>query len=246
MSETHDVLEMLIGRFERRAPLSDDARSALRALPFKLMTYPKHTHLVREGDRVKTAKLMIDGLAYRHKVTAEGARQIISLHMRGDFVDLESSLLNCADHNVQVLETCTVAEVPRAAIVELIDSNGALAHAMWIDTLIDASVYREWVVNVGRRDARRAMCHLLCEFGRRLEFAGLADGGNYELPMNQEQLADCLGITPVHVNRVLKGLDKEGLIVRHQRFVAVPDRKRLDAVAGFNELYLHLNLLAPA
>jgi CRP-like cAMP-binding protein len=90
------------------------------------------------------------------------------------------------------------------------------------------------------------MCHLLCEFGRRLEFAGLADGGRFELPMNQEQLADCLGITPVHVNRVLKALEREGLIVRHQRFVEVPDRKRLDSVAGFNELYLHLDLLAEA
>ena len=87
------------------------------------------------------------------------------------------------------------------------------------------------------------MCHLLCEFGRRLEHAGLAEGGHYELPMNQEQLADCLGITPVHVNRVLRALDKEGLIVRHQRFVEVPDRGRLEEVAGFNELYLHLDML---
>jgi CRP-like cAMP-binding protein len=246
MADAQNALEMMITRFEKRAPLSDNALAALRGLPFELNTYPKHAHLIREGERVKSAKLIVEGLAYRHKVTAEGARQILSLHMRGDFVDLEGSLLNVADHNVQVLETCTVAEVPRAALLEVIDRHGALAHAMWVDTLIDASVYREWIVNVGRRDARRAMCHLLCEFGRRLEFAGLANGGRYELPMNQEQLADALGITPVHVNRVLKELDKEGLILRQQRSVQVPDRKRLADVGGFNELYLHLDLLAEA
>ena len=245
MSDTQDVVDLLVARFEKRTPLSAEARAAFQALPFKLKTYPKHSHLVREGDRVKIAQMIVNGLAFRHKVTAEGARQIVSLHMRGDFVDLEGSLLSCSDHNVQVLETCTVAELPRAMIVDLIDQHGALAHAMWVDTLIDASIYREWIVNVGRRDARRAMCHLLCEFGRRLEFAGLADGGSYQLPMNQEQLADCLGITPVHVNRVLKGLDSEGLIVRHQRFVEVPDRERLAQAGGFNELYLHLDMLEP-
>lgn len=243
MTEIQHVIEMMIAKFEKRMPLDKAARQALLGLPIELKTYPKHAHLVREGERAKTAKLIVDGLAYRHKVTSEGARQIISLHIRGDFVDIESSLLNCSDHNVQVLEPCTAAEVPRAALLKVIDEHGTLAHAMWIDTLIDASIYREWVVNVGRRDARRAMCHLLCEFGRRLEFADLADGGRFQLPMNQEQLADCLGITPVHVNRVLKGLDQEGLIVRHQRFVEVPNRVRLEQVAGFNELYLHLDLL---
>jgi CRP-like cAMP-binding protein len=224
--------------------LSVEAKQALLSLPYDLKTFPKHAYLVREGERAKSAKLIVSGLAYRHKVTAEGARQIISLHMSGDFVDLEGSLLNVADHNLQALEECTVAEVPRAAVVELIDQNGALAHAMWVDTLIDASVYREWVVNVGRRGSRAAMCHLLCEFGRRLEFAGLADGSGYELPMTQEQLADCLGITPVHVNRVIRELDKEGVIVRHARFVEIPDRSKLIKIAGFNDLYLHLDLLA--
>ncbi len=117
---------------------------------------------------------------------------------------------------------------------------------MWIDTLIDASVYREWVVNVGRRDAKRAMCHLLCEIGRRLEFAGLASGTNFELPMTQEHLADFLGITPVHVNRILRELDREGLIIRRERFVEVPDRAKLSKIAGFNDAYLHLDLLTAA
>ena len=246
MRSAQEVFAVILARYDKRARLGDEARAALLALPYELKTYPRHAYLVREGERAKSSTLIVEGLVYRHKVTAEGARQILSLHMPGDFIDLESSLLDVADHNVQALETCTVALIPRAALIDLIDRHGTLAHAMWVDTLIDASVYREWVVNVGAREARPAMCHLLCELGRRMEFAGLSDGDGYELPMNQEQLADCLGITPVHVNRVLRALDQERLIVRHQRFIEVPDRARLERVAGFNELYLHLDLSVAA
>jgi DNA-binding Lrp family transcriptional regulator len=89
------------------------------------------------------------------------------------------------------------------------------------------------------------MCHLLCEFSRRLEAAGLADANGYELPMTQEQLADALGITPVHVNRILRELDREELVVRNKRFVRVPNWEELRRAGGFNELYLHLNQVVP-
>ena len=146
---------------------------------------------------------------------------------------------------MQALTRCQVALVPRDAIVELIRSRGKVAHAMWIDTLIDGSIYREWIVNVGRRDARAAMCHLLCEFARRLEASGMGSNGGYELPMSQEQLGDALGITPVHVNRVLRELDREGLIEREKRFVRVPNWEKLRKVGGFNENYLHLDQVIP-
>lgn len=246
MKNAHQVFAILMARYQTRAPLSDEARAALLGLPFELRTYPRHAYLVREGEQAKTVKLVVEGLVYRHRVTTEGSRQILSIHIPGDFVDLEGSLLNMADHNVQALQTCVLAEVPRAAVVELIDRHGPLARAMWVDTLIDASVYREWIVNVGRRDAKRAMCHLLCEFGRRLEAAGQADGGHFELPMTQDELADCLGITPVHVNRIVRELDEEGVIVRRARFVEVPDRDRLSKIAGFSQLYLHLDMLLAA
>jgi CRP-like cAMP-binding protein len=238
------VFAQVITRFEKRTPLSEQSRAALSALPFTIKSYSRHSYIVREGEKSRSAKLIVDGFAYRHKVTAEGLRQILSIHLPGDFIDLESSLLIVADHNVQAVQECTVAEVPRDAIVALIHEHGAVGYAMWIDTLIDASVYREWVVNVGRRDARRAMCHLLSEFGRRLDFAGLGCADRFELPMTQEQLADCLGLTPVHINRVLRDLSAEGLIKRHERFVEVPDSARLNKIAGFSDLYLHLDLMA--
>ena len=115
---------------------------------------------------------------------------------------------------------------------------------MWIDTLIDASIFREWIMNVGRRDARERLAHIFCEFALRLESAGMGSTTGYELPMTQEQLADATGLTAVHVNRTLKAMDAEGLIKRERRFILIPDWEKLRTVAGFSELYLHLDQVA--
>ena len=239
-----EILEATYRKYEKRAPLGEADRKAFFSLPHETRTFDPHRYLAREGDRAPSATLILNGLVFRHKMTVEGARQILSLHITGDFIDLEGSLLEVCDHNVQALTRCEAALIPRAAIIDLIDNHARLARAMWIDTLIDASVYREWILNVGRRDSRTAMCHLLCEFTRRLEVGGLAQRAGYELPMTQEQLADALGITPVHVNRVLRDLAREGLVERDKRFVRVPDWEALRKAAGFNELYLHLGQTA--
>jgi CRP-like cAMP-binding protein len=235
----------MLRKLERRAPLNDADRSALLSLPYRLQAIEPATYIVREGDRPDRSCLIVSGFAYRHKVTVDGARQIVSVHIPGDFVDLEGSLLTVADHNVQALTRCEVAFIPREAVRELVLAHPAIGISMWIDTLIDSSIFREWVVNVGRRDARSRIAHLLCEFARRLEVAGLAAEYRYELPMTQEQLADATGLTPVHVNRTLQALAREGLIERNRRFVGIPDWESLRRVAGFSETYLHLDQVAP-
>jgi CRP-like cAMP-binding protein len=97
------------------------------------------------------------------------------------------------------------------------------------------------VTNVGRRDARSRIAHLLCEFARHLEVTGLADEYGYELPMTQEPLADATGLTAVHVKRVLRALEREGLIERTRRYMKIPEWEALRQAAGFNEIYLHLD-----
>jgi CRP-like cAMP-binding protein len=244
VSNVDDVLQRLIGRFDRRIDLDDADRAALRALPYKPVTYEPGKYIVREGAPASTACLVLSGLAYRHKLTPDGSRQIVSIHIAGDFVDLEGVLLKTADHNVQALTRCETALIPASAIIELIDTHPRIARAMWIDTLIDGSIFREWIVNVGRRDARARLAHIFCEFALRLEAAGVTHGDGYEFPMTQEQLADASGLTPVHVNRTLKAMTLEGLVTRNKRFVTIPDWERLRTVAGFSELYLHRDLLA--
>lgn len=231
-------------RFERRIRFDESDRAALWSLPHRVQIFEPGRYVVREGSPVDESALILSGLAYRHKITADGGRQIVSLHIPGDFVDLEGSLLGLADHNVQALTRCEIARILSKDIIALIDAHPRVARAMWIDTLVDGSIFREWIMNVGRRDARQRIGHLLCEFARRVELAGLGDTTGYRLPMTQEQLADATGLTPVHVNRTLKSLESDGLIVREKRFVHIPDWERLREMSGFNELYLHLELAA--
>ncbi len=245
MTDPRHILDQMLRKFETRAPLDEADRRALLGLPYRIQAIEPSVYVLREGERPERSCLILSGFAYRHKVTTEGGRQILSVHIPGDFIDLDGALLNVADHNVQALTRCEMAFIPRAAMQELIVSHPQVAVAMWIDTLIDSSIFREWVVNVGRRNARSRLAHLLCEFARRLEVAGLAAEYRYELPMTQEQLADAVGLTPVHVNRVLKGLSQEGLIERDRRFVRIPDWEALRQVGGFSEVYLHLDQVVP-
>ena len=150
-------------------------------------------------------------------------------------------MLARADHSVQTLTQVEVAVLPQQALRDLAFSRPAIARALWIDTLVDASIFREWVVNVGRRDSRARVAHLLCEFSLRLERAGLAHNHCYDLPMTQEQLADAVGLTSVHVNRVLRQLAEEQLIVRERRSVRIRDWQQMRAAGDFNERYLLLD-----
>lgn len=244
MSTSH-VTRLMLRKLEGRARLDDSDVQAILTLDYHQQTLEPSAYIVREGEPPSRSCLLLSGFAYRHKTTAGGGRQIISVQIPGDFVDLEGALLNVADHNLQALTRCEVAFIPRNAMRKLILNNPSVAAAMWVDTLIDASIYREWVLNVGRRDARSRIAHLLCEFMRRLEVAGLAEQYRCELPMTQEQLGDATGLTPVHVNRVLKSLEQEGLIKRERRVIQIPDWERLRHAGGFSDLYLHLDQVRP-
>jgi CRP-like cAMP-binding protein len=242
---TSQGLDRVIRRLETRAPLADEDRAAIRALPVTYRTLEHATYMVREGEPPEYCTVLLTGFAYRHKVTGDGERQILSVHMPGEFLDLQNSFLRVADHNVQALTRCEIAAIPVPALEALASRYPRISRAMWIDTLIDASVFREWMVNVGRRDSTSRIAHLLCEYALRLHAAGLAEERRYELPMTQEQLADAVGLTPVHVNRVLKELGRMKLIIRDKRAVEIIDWERLRHVGDFNSRYLHFEAGGP-
>jgi CRP-like cAMP-binding protein len=148
--------------------------------------------------------------------------------------------LTKADHGVRTLTEATVAWVPVVAIKELIESRPRIGEALWRDSLIDASIFREWVVNVGQRDAKSRIAHMLCEFAVRREAAGLGTPERFELPMSQEHIADATGLTPVHVNRMLMALAKDGIIERDKREVRISDWERMRQAADFDKDYLHM------
>jgi CRP-like cAMP-binding protein len=217
---------------------ADDIR-AVQALPCSRRTLERETYLVREGACPQECALLLSGFAYRHKLAGDGARQILSIQIAGEFIDLQNSLLGYADHSVQALTRAEVAVIPKAALLDLAVSNPAVGRAMWLDTLIDASIFREWVVNVAQRDARARIAHLICEMATRLEAQGIGGRGTYPFPLTQEQLADATGLTAVHTNRVLQSLRKEGLISLVSQSLTILDAEQLRALGDFSDRYLH-------
>ena len=240
-------LELLLRRLEYWGSFSADDRHALLSLPHNVRAAQSGQYLVREFDRAEFSCVLLAGFAVRHKIVAGGHRQILSIHMKGDFVDLQNSMLGIADHSVQMLTNGRVATIQRGEIARIAYERPAIGKAMWTDTLVDGSIFREWITNVGRRDARTRIAHLLCEVSLRMQVAGLGQQTNYEMPMTQEQLADATGLTAVHVNRTLKQLQKDGVIERSSpRSIVIGDWKKLAETGDFNSNYLHLHAHEPA
>lgn len=233
------TLSLLVERWGRRVSLSAADKQAILNLPATVRAFPRDAYLVREGEQTQCCGLLVSGLAYRQKLARDGARQIISFHIIGEFVDLQNVMLETADHNVQSLGRCEVATIPKAAIVALMKTHPCVGRALLLDTLIDASIFREWVVNVGRRDAKARIAHLLCELMLRMHRANLCDGTSCDFPITQEQLADATGLTTVHTNRVLQVLRREKLISLTSSKLTVLDWNKLAQHGDFSERYLH-------
>ena len=230
----------MVDKLRQWRDLSEEDEAALLALPYRLIKYRPQEYLVREGDTPQSSCLMLSGFSVRQKVAGNGGRQVFAIHMRGDLADLQNSLLGRADHNLQAVTHVEAAMIPVQLIQEIAFERPEIGRSMWFETLVESSIFREWTLNVGRRDARSRMAHLLCEFALRFEAAGLGRREGYELPMTQEQLADSLALTPVHTNRMLMILAEEGLISREQRSVRILDWDRLQDVGDFEPAYLHL------
>jgi CRP-like cAMP-binding protein len=234
------VLAPMARQLSLREELGKADRDAILALPFTVRKVQAGQYLVWDGDRPQHTCLLISGFAIRHKIAGNGGRQIVSIHMRGDIVDLQNSLLGTADHNVQMLTNGEIAMIPVDAMRDLAFNHPSVGMAMWYETLVEGSIFREWVLNVGRRDARTRIAHLLCELALRMEGAGLGEHINYELPITQEQLADAVSLTSVHVNRTLMKLQQDGLITRNRRMITVVDWKKMMSEADFEPRYLHI------
>src|SRR5665213_1580597 len=163
------MLAPMVRKLELRMPLTEEDRRAALALPHVARTLRANSLIVREGDKPVNTCLLLSGFAYRHKIAGNGGRQIFSIHMKGDIIDLHNSLLRTADHNVQALTDVEVAQIPVEAILEIAFARPAIGKAMWLETLIDGSIFREWTLNVGRRDGLTRTAHMLCEFALRLK-----------------------------------------------------------------------------
>ena len=234
--------ELLVEKLASRHRLDEEDRSALRDLPCTVQVANPNQFLVREGQVARQCSFLLSGFAIRHKIVAGGRRQIVAILIRGDFVDLQNSMFGFADHSVQMLTRGKISSIGRRDMRGLLRERPNVAQAMWMETLLDNAVLREWLANLGRRDARSRIAHLLCEFAVRMKVAGLASGIECDLPMSQEQLADATGLAPAYVNRTLKQLEEEELIFRATpRSITIADWDRLSEAGDFTMGYLHLS-----
>jgi len=226
-------------KLEQRALLSQEDRDVFHSLPFFIKSLSQNSYIIREQDLTKNCNILLSGFAFKSKVVGDGGRQILSVHVPGDMLDLQHTFLGVADHSIQMLTAGDVAHVAAEAVQDLAFAHPAIGRAMWLETLVEGSIFREWIANIGRRDARTRVAHLLCEIAVRLQSAGMMTGNRYDLPMTQEQIGDATGLTAVHVNRTFQSLHKEGLITRDKRAIQIKDWKSLSAVGDFGASYLH-------
>jgi CRP-like cAMP-binding protein len=223
-----------------RRDLSSAEKDALRGLPFRVRSLSSGEVFAHEGDAPQSCALVMAGTLCQIKLTRSGSRQIIGLRLSNEFVGIIGLFLREADHDVQALTSCHLMELDVTPLRRLMDAQPALRELMAADAMVAASIAQEWMINIGRRDARQRVAHFLCELAIRLEGTMLKCGNTYELPLRQEQIADAVGLHRVAVNRMVRGLAADGLIAARKNAITILDAGKLEEVADFSARYLHL------
>ncbi|MCA1411741.1 Crp/Fnr family transcriptional regulator [Bradyrhizobium sp. NBAIM20] len=218
---------------------SDDIR-AIQALRIRQHRLGGREIIVSDGERPEHCCLIVEGFAFRSKTTLDGERQVLSIHIPGEVPDLQSLHLKVMDHDLMTVTPCVLGFISHEDLRHLTGERPNLAAALWRETLIDGSIFREWIVNVGRREALPRMAHLLIELYKRLQTIGYARNGEFVLPITQVDLGDCLGLSVVHTNRVLQHLRRERLLEADRSEFQILDHDKIEALAGFDPTYLHL------
>jgi len=231
----------LLRKLQSIANPTEAERRALADLRPTIRLLDAHEDIVREGDRPSIVCLILEGFACRYATVPSGRRQILSLHIPGDIPDLQGLFIKVMDHNLATLVPTKVALIPHDAMRSLIDRNHRIAHMLWRDSLVDAAIFRKWIVGIGRRSAYARFAHLVCEFAMRMHAVGLMEKGVCAMPFTQADIADALGLSSVHVSRVLGRLRKRGLFTWQDGVLAIKSWQQLQKEAEFDPSYLQLD-----
>ena len=233
-------MDELIEKLGRRDVLTPHEAAALRGVLGRPQSVAAGTDIVREGDRQDHSTLVVSGFAARYTTLADGGRQITELNVSGDFIDLHSFVMKQMDHGVVALTDCVIAQAPHAALRRLTEEHPHLTRLLWLDTVIDAAIHRQWIACMGRRTALAHLAHLVCELYKRLEVVRLAADCTFELPLSQAVLADVLGLSTVHVNRLIAELRSGDVLTWAQGRVEILDWDKLAELAEFDPAFLRL------
>lgn len=236
-----ESLSLFVAQLGTYGPLNARDKAAVLSLPVSVKTFVRETPVARQGDIDSSLLVLVEGFAARQKLAGDGRRQLLSLDVPGDPLNLSTLFLSPADHGVLALANAVIASIPRQPVIELLNSNPFIMHAFFKSALVDASIARESVLNHGRRDARTRLAHFLCQYAARMEARGLINDGEFRLPLSQEQLGDATGLTAVHVNRMLSELVGSGLISQKGRTIKILNIAALRLAGDFKVEYLFLN-----
>lgn len=220
--------------------LSAPERDALARLPMQVAEFDARQDVVLEHDRPKRSFAVLSGLAATYKTTQDGRRQVVAYHVPGDVPDFQSLHLEVLDFSIGAVTNLRVGFVQHDALREMFSAHPRLGDAFWRTTLIEGAMSREWMLNNGRRESFSRMAHLFCELMLRMEVVGLAANRSCPLPLTQYELGDALGISSVHVNRILKELRERGMITLSGGRLTIHDWGALKKAGEFDPTYLHL------
>jgi CRP-like cAMP-binding protein len=233
------VIEAHLLLLRQRNEVSSEEERAIRDAIGESRDAPADTVVIRAGEELTVSTLLLEGIMCRYKDLRDGQRQISALHVPGDFVDLHSFTLKRLDHNIMALTRCRFAPMPHQKLVEITEAFPHLTRTYWFLTTRDGAIHREWMLSLGRRTALQRLAHLFCELFVRFETVGLTEGGNFPLGITQTDLAECTGLTAVHVNRTLRELRERELLEISGRRAIIRDMPGLQSLAEFNSAYLY-------
>jgi CRP-like cAMP-binding protein len=233
-------LDRLVRKLESITRLSDIEKQAILSLPINVKMIRADQDILREGDRPTSCCLVNQGFLYLYKMSPDGGRQILSFHIPGDIPDLQSLHLGVLDHALATATDSTVAFIQHEAVLDLCHSHPLLADKLWRDTLVDGAIFREWINNVGTREAPARIAHILCELFLRLRAVGLTEGNSFEFPFTQSEIGEATGLSTVHVNRSIQKLRADHLITLEKGRCTIWNWGGLEQAASFDATYLHL------
>ena len=240
---TPDAFAPFFSMVSVRDDLSRAERDAIMSAAGETRSFEAGSDLVGQGDRPRFSTLVVSGMTARYSTVEDGGRQITGLHIAGDFVDLHSFPLQLMDHAVTAITDSKIVTFPHTQLLAITENFPHLTRVLWMLTLLDGAIHRQWMVTKGRLTVEEQMAHLFCEQFVRAQMAGIAEDERYPFPLTQMQFADALGLSIVHTNRTLQRLRRTGAVEWEDDTVQINDWPLLRELGQFDPTYLHLEKL---
>lgn len=218
--------------------LSEAELAVLARLHGRRRSFVAGRDMAHQGQSDQAAYILSAGWVCSYKIQPDGTRQIVDFQVPGDFLGLRSVLLRTSDHSFEPIVDVEAAEVLTGDLLEAFAQTPRLATAILWAASRDEAMVVEHLVGIGRRDAGARMAHFLLELGSRLALIGMGSKEGYDCPLTQYHLADALGLSAVHVNRVLRQLRERGLVTFRDGHVEFHHYSGLAELAGFDPAYL--------